>query len=464
MKKKNILFLSITCLLTISGCNNNANSSSNSVNTSSQIISSSSNEGNTEREQLKEMIKGLCNGVKIKGTIDEKRVLLDSYKGKATGETINVKYNAEYVYEVSDENGYSAIVSYQEENNPEVLYINNQVFEGRDGYAYYYDLNYDNTLKKYPLYDERTGGFVNFNFYCLNPFEFLIPEDFTKISDNTYSLNKEKSSFLSSYIFCDINKAFENVIKECVFTVENGQFKSFKLVPDAYHDSFTDYERLEAVYYYAMFEANFEFKEIGSAKVYRIEPKVATEHTERLQNAFNKFANHNFTAHLYALYLDGEGETLGSNHEFTYYDGEEIYMSFVEDQSEHDPVNNQYCKKEANNTLSVLGLPYEKCLPKISEVNAALFTYNPDTNIYSVCDEMITYMGAIAFVPLVSNVSLLLDGYSTKFDIKLDENGEIEVINIEYEYQYSLSTEYGYITLEYYDVDNTKIPHGLKTY
>lgn len=463
MKNRNILFTSLIALLSIStlaSCNGSNNSTSNN----SQITSSINEELLAQRAELENMLNKLNNGLTLEGIIKEKFNLLDGYHGNPINQTINVKYDAEYIYEVSEEKAYSAIVTYQEEGYPEEEFLNTQVFEGEDGCAYYEELDYDNIVKRHPYYSIDTDQKINYGYYCLNPFNYLLPEDFTKIGDNTYSLSKGKASFLASNIFGDIDDAFAGVIEKCEFIVEDNQFKSFTLVPTKSHGEFTDLSTQSAVYYYAEFEAKFDFKNIGTSKVKRLQSKEKTDETEALQNAFNKFKNKNYTAYLYGSYVNQDNEFIGENHEYTYYDGEEIYMSFIEDQSAHDEVNNNYCSLGANGKLGILGLTYEEATPKMSEIDASIFNYNPETELYSICDEMVSYIGAVAIVPLITNFYVEIDGYTTACDIKLDSEGNIEYVNIKYELQFALSAEYGDIMITFYDIDNTKIPHGLKTY
>lgn len=464
MENKKLFISSLIVLLGVSsltGCGETNVSTSSSQN---QITSSSSNTLETEKSKLNEMINNLAKGFSINGTINEKLNILDGYHGDPIGETMYVTYDAKYIYQTGEQNAYSAYVTYEEEGYEKEEFIDLKVFEGEDRYAYYDELNYDNTVKYYPLYSLDSEEPVNFAYYCSNPFEFILPEDFTKIGDNKYELNKGKAAFLSTTLFGDIDGAFNGAVLSNEFVVENGNFKSFKLVPEKFHNSLTDYESLSAIYYYAEFDANFEFNQIGNAVVDPVSPKVGNEKTELLNKAFDKFQNKNFTAAMHIEYKNQDGELLGENFEYTYYDGEAIYMSFAEDQSEHDSLNNQYCAPNKDGILDGLGVTYSEAVPLISEVEAAIFDYNEETGLYDACDEVYSYIAALAFVPRVSNIGLLLDGYIDYFSLELDEDGNLVNIYFGYEYTYALSSEIGSVKLSYYDVDNTKIPHGFKSY
>ena len=472
MKNKKILFSSLVALLSFStliGCGENNNKSTSS----SQITSSVNQELITQRAELQKLLNNLKKGLKLVGSVEQQLNLLDGYHGNKTGTKINITYNAEYIYEMGNEMGYSAYVTYEEEGYPEEEFINLQAFQGEDGYTYYDSYNYDNTVERLPYYmgDDQK---VNFGYYCLNPFDYLLPEDFTKISDDTYSLNKGKSSFLASNIFGDISAAFEQAIVKCEFKVENGQFKSFLLEPVQYHDSMTDTSTHSAVYYYADFVANMEFKEIGSAQVKDLLPREDVPETKALQDALNKFTNKNYSVRLHGhdTYKDYNNVVTKEDdlYEYFYYDGKDVFMNFLDESVGDDPSvyeenNTQYSEQNEHGIMSFFGCSYDNLVPKMSEVDAAIFDYNQETGLYSICNEMLSYIATIAIVPVVSRFTLDLSTNTTAFNIKLDENGDIEYVNVKYATASSAyNVCYGDIMLTFFDIDNTKIPHGVKTY
>ena len=472
MKSKKILFSSLVTLLSFStlvGCGDNGNSSSNSKN---QITSSIDPELIAQRAELETMLNKMKDGVKIEGVVKETISLLDGYHGSKTGDTIKIDYNAEYIYEAGQERGYSAIVTYQEEGYPEEEFINIQSYEGKDGYTYFDALDYDNTIDRYPYYSG--DQLVNFGYYCLNPFDYLLPEDFTKTGTDTFELNKGKTSFLASNIFGDISSAFEHAIKKCEFKVENGQFKSFTLEPIQYHDSMTDNVNHSAVYYYADFTATLEFKDIGTAKVVGMQPKEATEYTPALQNAFDMFENKNYTVHLYGhdQLINSDGIVTEEHilHEYTYYDGEDMFAHFLQFDVEEEVFDSstssyEYSVQGENGIMSGFGVTYDEMVPKMSEIEAEILEYNEDTGLYSICKELVADIANIAIVPRITRFAFDFAGYTTSCDIKLDASGAIEYINIKYASPVSsYTTCYGDVMLTFYDINNTKIPYGMKTY
>ena len=460
--KKKLIISSLIGLLSISsfvGCDSN-------VSSSSQITSSPDNSLTTEKGRINDMIESLRKGIAFEGEIIQKRHILDGYFGNKTGNVEVVEFEAEYIFEMSNENGYSSIVTMDEGYGKELI-INNQVFEGTDGYAYFYDLEYDNTIGKYPIMDIQTGAKVNFGYYCLNPFDYLLVEDFIRVSENTYTLNKGKAAFFAANIFGQVDPAFNRVIDSCEFVLEGSTLKSFKFLPQETHAQYTDYEELKAVYYFAENIATFEVTKIGAqAIVPKPQPKEVKPEHEALQNAFSKFAAKNFTTYLYIDYVDEYGDKLGENHLYYYYDGEALYFSATEDQSEPDSTNDMYLKPNANGLISIDGVQvtYDQLVPKISEVSAAIFNYDSKKDVYSICDELVGYIGYIALVPPISTITLMLDGYTTYFDIVLDAEGNLDYIDFGYVYEYTFSVEIATARLDFYDIGTTKIPHNLKEY
>ena len=462
--KKRLLLSGLVALLSIPafvGCDSST--------TSSNSITSNPNDGIvTEKAKINEMLTKLRKGFTLEGEINQTRHILDGYYGDPTGVKETVLFDAEFIFEKAEENGYSAIVTSKEGDNEPELIINNQVFEGKDGYAYFYDLFYDNTVQKYQIYDMETGTGVNFGYYCLNPFDYLIAEDFSKVEgkENTYTLTKSKSAFFAANVFGQVDYAFCKVIDSFELVLDGSDLKSIVVKPELHHSQYTDFENFSAVYYFGENVATFEIKNVGSAsKVKRPQPKETKEEHANLQEALNKYKD-NFTINLEIWYEDEDGENFWENHLWYYYDGESLYFSATEDQSFHDSVNNMYfTSSKPGGLLAPLNeFTYEEVTPKIDEVDAAIFNYNAETNTYSICDEMVTYFPAIAMVPPFSTITLFLDGYSTYFDITLTETNDIEKIEFGYFYPNIQYNDIGHSTMTFSNVGTTKIPHGLKSY
>ena len=185
--KRKLLISGLITLLSIStftGCVNN--SSSQNISSSSTLMS--------EEAKLDNMLANLRKGVQFKGVLDQEVSYLDSYQGTPTGKKALNEYQVEINYSSKDENGYSAFVNrYDATLEEDIEIINTTVFEGEDGYAYYYGLNYDNSIIKYPLLDKNGMEHMNFAYYYLNPFNYLMGKDFIKVEnkENTYTCRRQ---------------------------------------------------------------------------------------------------------------------------------------------------------------------------------------------------------------------------------------------------------------------------------
>ena len=456
MKKRIIIssLIALLCVPTFASCDNNDSSLN-------QITSSSNDDVVTNTKRLNNMLSSLRKGFTFDGNVKQTKHLLDGYYGNKTGETEIVNYDCEFIYEMSEENGYSSkIISNDGEKEKTILDL--QVFEGDDGYAYFYELNYDNTVKKYPIMGMQSYEEVNFSYYCMNPFEYLIPSDFTKTGENTYKLSNTKSAFFASTVLVDVSGAFLGKIDFCEFTLEGDTLKSFKLIPHEFHLSETDVENLSAVYFMSDYEATFDVKDIGSAKVEKAKPREVKPEHAALQTAFDAFACNNYTINMYILFTNQEDEELGENFFWYYYDGDELYISFDYFQNEPNLTGGDYFKPNQNGMYNVGGqmVTYKQLMPVLTDVKAELFDYNPDTDTYKVCKEMVSYIGSIALVPPISTIGVELSlDITDNFEIKLGNDGNIEYIDFSYEYEQVLYTEFANARMTFSNIGTTVIPN-----
>ena len=399
--KKKLFISSLVALLSIStivGCNNTS-----SVTSSNQITSS--NVENVSEFEL--MLKNLRKGVQLKGALNQKVTYLDGYIGVPTGKVKNNVFEVELNFESNGENAYSASAYYYDETAEDDVYvIDTEVFEGEDGYAYYYGLNYDNTIVRYPMLDRTGYEHANFAYYYANPFNYFIEEDFIKVEskENTYTLNNGKAAFFASNVLGDLDPAFFGVIKDIEFVIENYELKTIKVVPDIAYDSQTDYETWETVYYKLDQEITFEVKNAGTNKVNKPSPRETKEDHAALQNALNKFSSKNFTANLELNYTR-DGENDGSTNVTYYYDGKNMLFSTLNEGARvptdillyqfegndyltplgRDLDKDEFTKEAASSLASMDGVfKYDDITPKISEVKAEIFDYDKLRKNYRV--------------------------------------------------------------------------------
>lgn len=481
--KKNYLLMALIGTLTLSGCQffGNTSSSSNSSSTSQN-----------EPTPFALMLNKLKQGVQFKGEVNQKVYYLDNYKGTKTGEEATNNYNVSFTYQSKDENGYAGYVSTKLPTGDEYVYINNQAFEGKDGFAYYYDVNYDNELKAFPHYEKNGKDIKNFAHYYINPFHYLYEEDFVKVNDNTYYLVKEKANYFASSILGDIDMAFFEINKTCEFTIENNSIKSIKVVPiDAYGSSI-DYETWENVFYLLEQSAILTVEKAGDDVIIeKPTPNVVpNEHKDEialLQTAFEKFKDNNYTMKVEAEFLDQQGNSTTEDSIY-YFTGEEVYLTYNVNgetpSSEKDVyfynngkelIPSGYSAEESSNdsyafTKDVLpkflalneSYQYNEIAPVISDVNADIFTYNSRYNYYSVNEYMLNYIGSLAFIPKISTFNLMSADCGTKMNVRINNDNEISYIDFNYNYNDGFFYEDGKIRITFENVGTTILPYNVK--
>lgn len=468
MKKHLLLtsLLALTSLSLVTGCENN---NSEDVKSDFQV-----------------MLENLRKGVKFKGELYQKSTFLNGPNGEKTDDFVENTYNIEFTYQSQDENGYSAYVTVDNPVGDDIVWINTNAFEGEDGFAYYYDLNYDNTVKSFPYYETNGKDKLNFAYYYINPFHYLLEEDFTKLDDTTYLLSNEKANFFASNVLGDIDLAFFEVNKSCKFTVENGELKSIEVIPMDVNSETTDYETWETVYYHLEQRAVLSIDKVGDVKIEKPTPNVVPadqkDAISKLQNALKKFEGNNYTMKLEGKFLDENGTQFKENCTY-YFDGNNMYFTMSEDPttpiegasvlfykdgkeyitlgySEEDSNSIYAFTEDAVPTFLALEKSYtkEEIYPLISEVNADIFAYNSKYNNYTVNEAMIPYIGSMALIPPINTFSYYTEDCGTKLLVRLTSTGDIDYISYDYKYDDGFFFEDGEIKITFENIGSTKIP------
>lgn len=442
----------------------------------------------SSKSTVSKMLKSLRQGFKLEGEIKQNCQYLTgstSAGGKINGKTASNTYKQEIIFENSTEKCYSTKLYQEVESENESgetitedsLVYETSMFEGEDGYAYYYDMDINNTIVKRSMKDSSNLS-LNYGYYYSNPFELILEDDLTKIDNNTYSLAKNKASFAASILFGIADDAFYGVIDSFILNVEGSTLKSIEVKPAQLETSSTDYETYSQVYYLLDNVATFDVSEISTAKIYKPTVREHTSDHDRLQTAIDKIGT-NFTLtrelHSYINGVEGDTETL-----VLYYDGTNIYYKAVVEGFENtiDSSNDVLVyQKEGETTLTAYGYDdasltftesagssfsqlngytYDVYLPVFNGVAAEIFDKTGD-NQYSICDDMKTYIGALAFVPPMGSVEYL-DGYGTGCDISLTDDDSIDMIQFSYEYGSSLYSDIGTVDIYIDNVGTTVIP------
>ena len=504
MKKNTILtcLVSLMTISTIAGCNNESTNSSSSNSTVITSTNNSTESSISKKENIDVMsvLKKYKDGVKIDIKVNQTLKFLDSYYGDYTGKVENHSIKAEIIFQGGENKGFSSHVTDSYLDGFEYTSVEMKAYEGENGNAYYQELNYKNEVDTYD-YTNSDGTYVNYNYYCLNPFSFVLEEDFTKVNDNTYSLSKSKSAFFAATLLGDVNEAYFGVIDKCEFVFEAGELKNINIVPHRIHASRT--EGYNSVYYYVDQTAVLDIVEGGlDVKIDEVKPNVPEnkDKIEKLQTALNKLKRDNYTLSLDTTFNVTKMEVLDEDEEKEvvkaynyakyYYTGNSLYYAVSQESnafdapnadndlllldvgreklaaygySETDSVEQVVFTKAAGSNFSAIDnvATYDQVTPKLNEVNASIFNYNEETNSYTICEEMMPYIASVAIVPPLTTFTQYLYDYGNGMKIFLTEDGNIDRVEFSFLYHDGFNYEEGVSVMTFTDIGTTELPFNL---
>lgn len=438
--------------------------------------------GNNE---LNSIVKDLCKGFVVEGTISQTAYWLTASEGERTGESSENVYTISYNYQNSDIVGVSQKVTYVSSGS-EVTKLDDTFIKGNDGCAYFYELGYKNKLEAVAAVDSL-GNSINYSYYFDNPFTHISASDFTKKSGNIYELDKSKAFWLSYMLFGQIDNVFYETCEKAEFTIENGTLKSAKIEPVVIQDYATVGQQNQ--YYELETEVRIRFSDVGSAKIAVPELRKTKSYHAPLKTAFENIKN-NYTLKVKWDSNDYGTDTTTIVHTF-YFADSDIYwqvrsstqddLTAPDEPSQindmilrvdettrtvtpwgYDDVNEKWTAEAAisNGFSQVIGASVDYFRPVISDVAPEVFDYNEDTKVYSATSELLPYIASECFVPPISSTTEL-NGYTSQFDITLDENNNLKTIYVVYSYNNGWDVYAGNYTLEFSNIGTTTLPFGI---
>lgn len=424
MKKKNLLIAVATLALaipTLASCNN----------TSSE----------TESSTIGSIIEKLRNGFSLDGTMDEVAHILTGINGTETGATENTSYSVHYAFEKAEDRPSAERNIY----NSTSTVANDVCIEGDDGYVYYADINYKNEIEYFQATSSSQP--INYGLLLDNPFNYILPSDFTLVSGNTYSLDAKKASFFTYRILGVADTIYDGVISSFELTID-GDNLNVKIVPNTLKNQYYTDSSYTNVYYNLTSETNLVLSNLGSAKVNLPQIKEHKSEHDRLANALAKIDN-NYTIDLtytgISVGYSGSKDEAELHHKF-YYTNEGSFIKFGEG-SEIDEKSDVLIKYDTDGDsiipygynaatdtwtqskgmsyfYNMVGASKSLIKPLIKECAAELFTYDADLNAYVICDELKTVIGVDCFVPPIDAEADYLDGYGTSCIIYMDGDSD----------------------------------------
>ncbi len=394
-------------------------------------------------------------------------------------------YDAKYIFQNKDFVATQVIIDSEEEDGSKYNVMNDLLKESEDGSGVFLDLSYDNVLSEIPAVDD-SGATANFGLYYGNPFSYINASDFTKVDANTYTLSKEKGSFISSRLFGLIDDCFYALIDETTFKFNNGVLDTIELKPiDVDTSVQMGYEVVSVVINSSV---TMKVSEIGSAKVNAPSVKEHKSYHDVLQTALDN-VNKNYTLIVKENNVDMNLQTstvTEENFESRFYYADDYILwrpGYVEESPEYDSSSDVVLKVNeddsltgygydvasntwttdaliANQLTTVNSLGVEVIRPIVSGVAAEVFDYNETEDTYHICSELVSYIGANCFIPLIT-VPEEFAGYGTDCYIKL-ENGAIKSITLEYYFNNDFRERTGTVELVFSEIGTTSLPSDVQ--
>lgn len=425
------------------------------------------------------MLSGLRNGFKLDSNVN-----LIGTPHDEIYEPITQVYHANYIFQNVDMVATQTTIVVEEEDGSSYVAMNDLIKEGEDGSGFFMELTYENEVVEIQAVDD-TGAVANFGLYYGNPFAYITENDFSKVDDNTYLLNKEKSSFLASRLFGILDDVFYALIEKTTFHFENGTLKTINLEPiDVDTKLQMGYEIIDLI-----IDSNVEMtiSDIGTAKVNApVKKEHKAEHTA-LENALKAVGN-NYTLivkeemHETNLLSYIESDNYYESH--FYFADEYLFWrpGYLEEYPEYDPACDAVVKFNENGSVTGYGLDsatntwttgalfanglskvngntVDVFRPIVAGVAPEIFEYDAEEDAYHICKEIAPYIGYDCFVPAIT-APQELSGYGTDCTIKLND-GIIDEIIVEFYYNNSFVERIGTITLDFSNIGTTSLPSDI---
>ena len=455
MKKINLLSVSLIAMMALVGCNGDS--------------------------PIDKAIEDLRKGFVLEGTIHQKARFLDGFDGAYTGEEAEHNFTYTYVFENNEVTGLHRNFLGVEDNGDTYSVLNDTFIRGNDGHVYYKELTCQNTVVDTPAVD-NTGKVVNYDYYFCNPFNYILGSDFIQVEGNTYTLAKDKASFLSTKLFNAFDICFDEVIKTINCTFENGELKSMELIPE----DLMDYATVGASnkYYILETKAVLNFSKAGTAKLDLVKPREHKDYHDSLNDAFKKIED-NYT--LTVNYMcSNDGEDLPVNVRKYYFTKEGIFYK-TDCTDLNNPVANSDIALKVNSDGSLTAYGYNEATnkwttaaaisnglsvynsftrkdiePVINTVAGEIFDYSSQQDKYYICEELETYIGVLAFIPALETIDDgYLNGFGTGAIIDLNDNGDLNTVNIGYSIDNGFLARDVNYELVFENIGTTTLPFGI---
>ena len=469
---KKLLICVLTCFSLV-GCNNSTKSSS-----------------------LTNGIELLKKGFTIQGTFtSDKEYYQNSGYDIPTGDSEQFSYYIDATYQ--NDKDYIGVDRryYKVDENGNKSYSHGENAYSNNGYLYYNYLDYDNVVKNdacsyvdyYNVAPYASSGYTN-------PFTLMDATDFEETGDNKYAINNLKGTIFYNYLFGTLenNTPYIQVDTTSFVFNDNDELTTIDFVTKPFYSSETYGDEYQVIYTKTVFTAKLTVSNVGNANAKDL-MKAEEEKPENdvLGTALNNLKNaQSLTIDRHLIpYVDGE---IQPQEECVtlYYDGSHIYNQVWEYNTENGEIpqkasaSDTYLEADKTGLMEVYTLnddgetfskdslkgnyftsinrlySYGEFLPGVFSiaVNKNVFDLKEE-NVFIPTQDNIPYVAVDLFVPFLSSVTYIVNGYTTSVEIFLTEDQQnIDRIEVGYSfYAYS-----GKVIYSFYDLNNTSIPFTIE--
>lgn len=449
---------------------------------------------------IKELITTLRKGFNINGEIIE----TSRYYTNDDFDVINSalkptqkKYQFDYTYQNSDDyTGVDRNLYYIDTtaNNQPRMIVDDNLFEEDNGVKMN-ALYYDNTLDSYWATSSNDDEGLNPVSYgasgLLNPFLSIGEEDFTRVGENSYSLNNDKVSSFILDMFVNIDDlSFSMPVYRNILSLDKdnvGIDKMF-IYLDEYKTTTTDGNNYQNLYIGQSYTISLTFSDEGRANAKdKLRPYGKKEENAPLRAIFDKMEGQNLkTTRKDVTIYDGVEHTENYETIVNYFDGKKIlyqvydaaylpegpgYVTssdFLLLADEKTKLMSTYAR-ESNGTWAetgtfnrIGGFPYEAYLPVIGDIDENIFTYDSASKIYHCPEYLAVYFpldGCLIPTMVVSNA--IFQAYTNDVQIKLKDNGDIEWVRISVYFDAGSYIQEGYYEMTYEYGEKVTMPFNI---
>ena len=438
--RKQLIALSLLGLVSLSSCEGDITPSTNN-----ETLATFNNVATTMQK-----------GFTVSGTLVAKTVYYTDSNFNVVNENRDIEttnYTFTFTYQNDDDYiGMDRKIYSYDTNGDSHLVVDENVTNDNDEVKLNY-LSYDNKVYSDYAMDDNYINRVSYGGSGLNnPFLSIDGNDFTAVGDKTCMLDNSKVSLILYNMFSIVDSQAFNLpaSRNIISLDDNGNMET--MFVDTAEAKYSLADKSYVNQYVGMtYKASFSFSNQGNASAKDLMvPEEDKPENKPLQDIFNKMQGQNLMIkRVVHAYYDGVEEDLNETVRL-YYDGEKIFYQtyYLDDETSltgvtasdfllmrsNPDVDALYgYTRNSNGTWSqggyssVSGYPYEFYLPVIGDINANIFEYDKENDVY--------------YLPEVLSVYWLLDGcmlptmavsqayffdYLNRVEIKLKDNGDID--------------------------------------